>query len=239
MWNFIQNFHLFCGSFVQLFSWKVAVLWPWNLDRNCDRNTSIWTNHHILIEHVFFYRLAIIGVTTMDIYRNWLYYICLPIPIFRRDGEKLHLEFDWEKFKSWQFVVHASGPSQAWTVVCLPIFIFWLDSGKLDSEFDWEKFQVLTVCTPHQWTFTSMDWLFTNIYSPVALCLKLDLEFDWEVSSFDSLHSLPGNLHKNGLFVCQCLKIWFGVWLRQVSRFDSLHFLPVDLHKHGLFVCQC
>ena len=40
---------------------------------------------------------------------------------------------------------------------------------------------------------------------------KLDLEFDWEVSSFDSLHSLPGNLHKNGLFVCQCLKIWFGV----------------------------
>jgi hypothetical protein len=99
----------------------------------------------------------------MDIYRNWLYYICLPIPIFRRDGEKLHLEFDWEKFKSWQFAVPTSGPSQAWSVVCLPILIFWLDSGKLDLEFDWEKFHVLTVCTPHQWTFTS-------IYSPVALC---------------------------------------------------------------------
>ena len=46
MWRFVQNFNLFCGSFLLLFSWKsgsfVEVLWLWNLNKNCD--SDIWTN---------------------------------------------------------------------------------------------------------------------------------------------------------------------------------------------------
>ena len=46
MWRFVQNFNLFCGSFLLLFSWKsgsfVEVLWLWNLNKNC--GSDIWTN---------------------------------------------------------------------------------------------------------------------------------------------------------------------------------------------------
>ena len=92
-----------------------------------------------------------------------------------------------------------------------------------------------------------MDWLWTNIYFPIAFWKNRFGIWLGETSKFDSLHSLPVGLHMHGPFVCQQLRICFEICFRnliwglieQILSPTNLHSLPtMDLHKEGLCVCQ-
>ena len=92
-----------------------------------------------------------------------------------------------------------------------------------------------------------MDWLWTNIYFPIAFWKNRFGIWLGETSKFDSLHSLPVGLHMHGPFVCQQLRICFEICFRnliwglieQILSPTNLHALPtMDLHKEGLCVCQ-